>query len=307
MKKALFALGFILFVPYFVVTVFVKTKEDDVIQFEFAKNQMVRVKRDKTGQIENVPLEDYVCGVLSGEMPVSFELEALKAQAVAARSYVLKKIEQNRNQEFDVVDTVANQVYLSDSELKEKWKTDYTEKINKLKTAVLETQGQYIAYNGQVAEAFFFSTSTGKTENCSEVFVQDLPYLRSVDSSWDQDVSPVFNTTSDLSLSDFYTKLNLPYQDKIQVEITNATSTGRVKELKINGKKLKATDLTSAFKLRSTFFTIEQTGSNIHFNVKGYGHGVGMSQYGALAMAKKGYHYNDILTYYYQGVQIQKI
>ncbi len=307
MKKVVIGIALVIFVPYLIVTLFVKTPEDDIIHFQFAKNQIVRVKREKTGQIENVPLEDYVCGVLSGEMPVSFELEALKAQAVAARSYVLKKIEQNQKQDYDVVDTVSNQVYLSDEELKEKWKDEYTEKINKLKTAVLETEGEYIAYNGQVAEAFFFSTSTGKTENCSEVFVQDLPYLRSVDSSWDQDVSPVFSTTTDLSLSDFYTKLNIPYQDDLAVEVTNATSTGRVKELKINDKVFKASDITSTFNLRSTFFSIEKVGSNVHFSVKGFGHGVGMSQYGALAMAKKGYKYSEILTYYYQGVQIQKI
>lgn len=307
MKKTVIGIILVLFVPYLIITLFVKTPEDDVIHFKFEKNQIVRVKREKTGQIENVSLEDYVCGVLSGEMPVSFELEALKAQAVAARSYVLKKIEQNRNQDYDVVDTVSNQVYLNDEELRAKWKTDYTEKINKLKTAVLETEGQYISYNGQVAEAFFFSTSTGKTENCSEVFVQDLPYLRSVDSSWDQEVSPVFSTSSDLSLSDFYTKLNLPYQDTLIIEVTNATSTGRIKEIKVNQTKFKASDITATFNLRSTFFTIEQAGSNVHFSVKGFGHGVGMSQYGALAMAKKGYQYSEILTHYYQGVQIQKI
>lgn len=304
MKKIILASIAILAIPYIVVSLWFKEEE---IHFEFGKNQMVRVRREATGIIEKVPLEEYVTGVLAGEMPVSFELEALKAQAVAARSYVMKKIEQNRNQEFDVVDTVSNQVYIDEATLKERWKDEFTNKMNKIKTAIQETQGEYLTYDGQVIEAFFFSTSTGKTENVEEVFVQALPYLRSVDSSWDEEVSPVFHVTSEYSLADFYSKLGLPYQDRLQIEITKATSTGRVKELTINGNLFQASDVTSKLKLRSTFFTFEQIGSNVKIETKGFGHGVGLSQYGAQAMAKKGYLYDQILKHYYQGVEISKI
>ena len=127
MKKVLFIILLVLLIPYLVVTYFMKEEE---LTFYFNSNQMVRVKREKKGTIEKVPLETYVKGVLSGEMPTTFQLEALKAQAVAARSYVLKKIEQNKDKDYDVVDTVSNQVYLSDEELKEKWKDDKNKKNN---------------------------------------------------------------------------------------------------------------------------------------------------------------------------------
>lgn len=304
MKKIIITAILMILIPYIVVTCFV---QDDEIHFQFGSNQMVRVKREATGEIERVPFEDYITGVLAGEMPVNFEIEALKAQAVAARSYVLKKIEQNGTSEYDVVDTVMNQVYVDDNTLKERWKDDYITKMNKLKTAITETKGEYMTYDGAVIEAFFFSTSSGKTENVEEVFVSALPYLRSVDSSWDAEVSPVFEETNEFSLLDFYSRLGLPYQDSLQINVTKTTSTGRTKELTINGEFFKANDVTSKLKLRSTYFKIEQVGSNVIINTKGYGHGVGMSQYGAQAMAKKGYTYDQILKYYYQGVEIFKI
>ena len=304
MKKVILAAIIILVVPYIIVSLFIK--EED-FNFQFEKNKVVRVMRSATGEIQKVPFEEYVTGVLAGEMPVSFELEALKAQAVAARSYVMKKMEQNKEQEFDVVDTVSNQVYIDEATLKERWKDDFTEKMNKIKSAIEQTSGQYLTYDGKVIEAFFFSTSTGKTENVEEVFVQALPYLRSVDSSWDAEVSPVFQVSNEFSLSDFYGKLGLSYQEHLQIEFTKTTSTGRVKELTINGNMMKASDVSSKLNLRSTFFSFEQIGSNVKIVTKGFGHGVGMSQYGAEAMAKKGYTYDKILKHYYQGVEISKI
>lgn len=304
MKKIIIASILILVVPYLVVTLCIK---EEKMNFHFGSNLMIRVKRNATGNIEKVPFEEYITGVLAGEMPVNFELEALKAQAVAARSYAMKKMEQNQNNEFDVVDTVSNQVYLDDATLKERWKDDYPEKINKIKTAITETNGEYLTYDGAVIQAFFFSTSTGKTENVEEVFVQALPYLRSVDSSWDAEVSPVFQVTTEFSLADFYSKLNLPYQESLQIEFTKTTSTGRVKELLINGTPFKASDVSSNLNLRSTFFSFEQIGNNVKIETKGFGHGVGLSQYGAQAMAKKGYTYDQILKHYYQGVEISKI
>lgn len=304
MKKIIFASIVILVIPYIIVSLCIK---DENLKFEFMANKMIRVKREKTGNIETVPFEQYITGVLAGEMPVNFELEALKAQAVAARSYAMKKIEQNENQEFDVVDTVSNQVYLDEASLKERWKDEFETKMNKIRTAVHETEGEYLIYDNQIVQAFFFSTSTGKTENVEEVFVQALPYLRSVDSSWDEEVSPVFHVTTEFSLADFYSKLNLPYQETLQIEIIQTTSTGRVKELSINGTAFKASDVSSKLSLRSTFFSFEQIGNNVKIETKGFGHGVGMSQYGAHAMAKKGYTYDQILKHYYQGVEIAKI
>ena len=303
MKKLIITTLIIILIPFIIVTIFIK---DETIKFNFISNSVVRVKREN-GNIDRVFFEEYVKGVLAGEMPTSFDLEALKAQAVAARSYVLKKMEQNKEQDYDVVDTVMNQVYLDDATLKEKWKDKYEEKNNKIKQAIVETKGEYMTYNNEVIEAFFFSTSTGKTENSGEVFQTQLPYLKSVDSAWDEEVSPVFSQDNNLSLKEFYQKLNIEYNPNLKIEITKTTSTGRIKELKINDHEFKANDIYQKLNLRSTFFDIKQKDNQVEITTKGYGHGVGMSQYGALAMAKKGYKYQDILKYYYQGVEIKKL
>ena len=180
MKKILLLTCLIILIPFLVVNIFIK---DEEIKFIYTNNMKVRVKQED--KIVNVPFEDYIVGVLAGEMPISFELEALKAQAVAARSYVLKKMEYNLEKEYDVVDTVMNQVYLSDDYLKEAWQENYTDNINKIKQAVLETSGEYLVYDDEVIDAMFFSTSVGFTENSEEVFTSKLPYLRSVSSTWD--------------------------------------------------------------------------------------------------------------------------
>ncbi|MFV0250175.1 MAG: stage II sporulation protein D [Bacilli bacterium] len=304
MKKIIFLIAVILLIPYLVVTFFIK---DEEIKFHFVSNMTIRVKNETTNEITIIPFEQYIIGVLAGEMPSSFKLEALKAQAVAARSYSMKKIEDNYNLEYDVVNTVSNQVYLSEEELKEKWQEKYIEKITKIKQAVIETKGEYITYEGAVAQAFFFSTSTGKTENCEEVFMQTLPYLKSVDSSWDENVSPVFSDTFSFTLNEFYSKLGIPFQEIVNIEIIKTTSTGRIKELKINNTNFTGSEVYTKLNLRSTYFEIIQNNDLITINTKGYGHGVGMSQYGAEAMAEKGYTYDQILKYYYSGVEITKI
>ena len=305
MKQIMLLTVIVILVPFLVITILVKNNTL-LFSYDTNKQDMVRIKRETTGQIDTVPFEEYVKGVLAGEVPTSFHIEALKAQAVAARSYAMKKIEDNTATDYDVVDTVSNQVYMDDAQLKEKWKDQYDEKMKIIESAVNETKDEYLEYDGKVAQAFFFSTSAGKTENSEEVFQSALPYLRSVDSSWDQEVSPVFQQDYQFSVHDFYQKLGLPYKETVQFQVTKQTSTGRVKEVNIDGTVLKASDISSKLGLRSTFFTFEQIGSNIHMTTKGYGHGVGMSQYGAQAMALKGSTYDQILKHYYQGVQIKK-
>ncbi len=306
MKKILGLTGIVILIPFLVVLIFVKEIKEQNINSNVINNKNVRIQRTN-GSIDTVPFESYIIGVLAGEMPANFELEALKAQALAARSYVLKKMEQNKNNDYDIVDTVMNQVYLDESQMKAKWKDQYEEKLQKITKAVNDTQGEYIAYNGEVIQAFFFSTSSGKTENSEEVFQESLPYLRSVDSTWDSDVSPVFNEIYKFTLEEFYQKLNLPYEEKLQINIVDTTSTGRIKNIEINRQKFKASDLTKLLNLRSTYFNIEQNGNIITIQTKGYGHGVGMSQYGAQAMALKGYNYQEIIKYYYQNVEILKM
>lgn len=305
MKKVIILMLMLIGIPYLITICFIK--KDNEIKFYFSSNTTVRIKRNATGKIDNVLLEDYIVGVLAGEMPVSFEIEALKAQAVAARTYVMKRLVNNKNNDYDIIDTTLNQVYLDNDELKKKWGNNYVNYINKLKTAVLETNGEYITYKDNIIDALFFSTSVGATENSEEVFVSALPYLRSVDSSWDAEVSPVFSENNTFNLKDFYNKLNLTYSNNLSIDVLQTTSTGRIKKIKINGTTFNGTTVAGKLGIRSDYFNISRDNDTVLVTTKGYGHGVGMSQYGAEAMAKKGYTYDKILKHYYKDVDIKKI
>ncbi len=300
MKKIIISSLLIVLIPFFVTKILVRTEK---INYKYMTNKNIKVKDEKTGNISEIPFENYVIGVVSGEMPANFEKEALKAQAIASRSYALYHM---NGGEYDVTNTTSNQVYLTDEELRQRWKEKYEENINKIKEAVLETQGEYLSYNGEVVNAMFFSTSVGKTENSEEVFVSKVPYLRSVSSTWDE-TSPVFTDTAVMQLKDFYNLLNLEYNEKLNIEVLERTSTGRVKKLKINGVELNGRDVSSKLKIRSNYFEIIQNEKNVTINTKGFGHGVGMSQYGANGMAKEGYKCEEILKHYYEGTQITKM
>ena len=302
LKKLLLFSFAILIIPYIIVSIFIR---NDEITFNFSSSSVVRVYRSDTGVIDVIPIEEYVLGVLAGEMPIEFELEALKAQAVAARSYVMIQMERNSGRNYDVVDTVLNQVYLDEEYLMAVWKNSYIDNINKIKTAVLSTKGEYVSYDNKVAETLFFSTSPGKTENSEDVFSNKVAYLRSVDSSWDI-ISPVYETKKELTLLSFYNSLNLRYSDTLNIEVLNTTETGRIKKIRINNSIYTGNEVCSLLGLRSTFFTIEKSDNSVIIYNKGYGHGVGMSQYGAEAMAENGYNYQDILKHYYQGTEIKK-
>ena len=302
MKKFIIVALLVVIIPFFFVKIFVKTDE---IKFKYVTNNIIRVKDEKTGIINEVPFEDYIKGVVAGEMPATFELEALKAQAVASRSYAMYQMTATKDKEYDVLNTTANQVYLTDQELKENWKEEYPEKINKIKEAINETSGEYLTYEGKVINAMFFSTSVGATENSEEVFVSALPYLRSVDSKWDE-ASPAYTDTYTFTLEEFYKKLNLQYNQTLTIEVTSKTSTGRTRTLKINGTEINGRDLATKLNLRSNYFDIVQNENNVTITTKGFGHGVGMSQYGANGMAKEGYKYDQILKHYYQNTEIKK-
>ena len=305
--RKLFLLSVVIVLMIYVLNIFFKEQIYSNNKFDFSENKYVRVKRNSTGTIEKVPFEEYIIGVVAGEMPASFDIEALKAQAVAARSYVLTKMIQNRNYDYDVVDTISNQVYLDDNILRKNWGSNYDTNISRIKDAVISTRGKYLTYNGEVVNAFFFSTSVGKTENCVDIFGGNLPYLVSVDSSWDEEVSPVFAVEKKYTLNDFYEYLKLPYDDIVNIDILDTTSTGRIKKILINNKEFTGSEVANLLSLRSAFFEINQEADEVIINTKGYGHGVGMSQYGALGMAKHGYNYEEILKHYYTNVEISNL
>jgi len=257
-------------------------------------------------------LEEYLTGVVIAEMPGEYEEEALKAQAVAARTYILNKTgNKNSGHEDAVVCTSPSHCkgYTSPEEAAEKfghsWINKYLPKIQK---AVTDTEGEFIAYDKKPIEAYFFALSNGYTENSGEVWTTDLPYLKSCDSSFDSS-SPNFISTAEFSLTDFNERLCTLRSDYSPSELPNifdiVLSKGqRIKSLKINGTLFKGSEIRTAFGLKSTDFSIEFKNKNVVFTVKGNGHGVGMSQYGANILAKKGKNYKDILKYYYKGIEI---
>lgn len=296
----------IIFIPFVIVNFF-RVDEKNEIKLNYVSNTIIRVKRLATNEIEYLPLEEYIVGVLAGEMPIYFEKEAFKAQAVAARSYALKRMEYNKDNDYDVVDSVLNQVYLDANYLKNVWKENYIKNINKLREAVNETSMEYLDYNGEIIDALFFSTSNGYTETASLVFNVDLPYLQSVKSAWDEQTSSAFRSQMQTSLNDFYNKLDMEYSDDLDVKVIERSATNRIIKLIINGKEFLGRTLYDKLGLKSTDFSITKKGNNVIIDTVGYGHGVGMSQYGAEGMAEEGYEYFEILKYYYTGTVIKKI
>ena len=293
----------ILFIPFIMVSIYnIDSKKE--IELKYVYNMLIRVKRNASGIIEEIPFEEYIVGVLAGEMPIYFEKEAFKAQAVAARSYALKRMEYNYENEYDVVDSVMNQVYLDNNHLKNAWGDNYITNINKLREVVNETSGEYLVYDNEVIDAMFFSTSNGYTEDSITVFNVDLPYLQSVESFWDQDTSSAFKAVKTMTTIDFYNKIGTQYSDSLDFKVLKRSSTNRIIELSINGFKFSGRDLYNKLGLRSTDFSIVKDNDRVIIKTKGFGHGVGMSQNGAKYLAKEGMTWRAIIKRFYQNVTI---
>lgn len=280
--------------------------------------EYINVYRHASGRTETIPFEDYVKGVVAGEMPASFEMEALKAQAVAARTYSLSKIIRSGSggnpdhPSAPVCDDTHCQVYRSPQELKEiksaEWMATGWPKIQ---DAVDSTKGQLMYYQGSLVEQpLFHSSSGGKTENSEDVFVSAVPYLRSVNSPYET-AAPHQNEQVEIALSEFKQKIrqicpnkNLGTVNADTVKVLERSAGGRVAAILVGNLTLKGREVRDIFGLRSANFTVSVQGSNVLFTTDGYGHGVGMSQWGANGMAQAGYNYIDILTHYYTGVEI---
>ncbi|PWW31214.1 stage II sporulation protein D [Cytobacillus oceanisediminis] len=268
----------------------------------------VGVYRLAQKKIETVPLEDYIVGVVASEMPAEFEKEALKAQALAARTFIVEQMLNENKTDLPegalVYDTVVHQVYKNENELKQVWGPDYKWKIQKVREAVNETRGQILTFDGSPITASFFSTSNGFTENSEAIWPNSVPYLKSVESKWDLQ-SPKFNGREVFTVQEFEKKLGVKLPNDSTIgNVTERTAGQRVAKVEINGKVVSGKDIREKLGLKSTDFTWERKGDNIIINTEGYGHGVGMSQYGANGMASEGKNYKEIVSHYYQGVEI---
>lgn len=307
----------ILIIPTLIVTPFLKDdqqtidmieKEQDMKQKKSPSSSQVSVAvmRMNAEKIEDVPLEEYVAGVVASEMPVdTFELEALKAQGLAARTYIVNQmLLQNDDSESNVTDTTSDQVYKSEEELRELWGNDFNDHMKKLTEAISATEGEILTHEQTPIFPAFFSTSNGYTENSEDYWENELPHLRSVPSPWDEE-SPNFLDQKVFTRKEVEEALNikLPGQAQIKVELER-TESQRVSQLNIEGEQFTGREIREKLGLHSSDFTIEQNNDHLIFTTKGYGHGIGMSQYGANGMAKEGKTYEEIVEYYYKNVEI---
>ena len=287
-------------------------KKEEKVKEQTNKNKVTNIPKEKaeititlhrsSGSIEKLELEEYIIGVVGAEMPASFNIEALKAQAVVARTYALKMMKENKN----LTDTTKHQVYKDINQLKTLWGSDFEKYYNKVKSAVMETKGQYITYNNDYIDAVYHSTNNGKTESAKEVFGYHHPYLVSVDSHWDKQATSYLRETSkDLNFVNNLLGINL--NDESRIEVTSKTEGDNIDKINIDGKDFTGISIRELFGLRSADFDIVVNGDQVIFITRGYGHRVGMSQYGANGMAKEGYQYKEIISHYYPNTVLKKI
>lgn len=250
-------------------------------------------------------LEDYILGVVLGEMPADFELEALKAQAVVARTYTLKAcVDGSRHNGAVCTKSGCCQAYKTPQAYLDDGGSE--EGLKKVRAAVVQTSGQVLTYDGELIYATYFSCSGGSTEDASAVWGYDVPYLQAVESPGEEDAS-VYTKTVTFSAAELQKKMavRLSGEPENWFGKIRYTQGGGVKSIEIGGVSYRGTTIRSLLKLRSTNFTVKVEGQNIVFTTKGYGHRVGMSQYGADAMAVLGSTYDQILFHYYQGTKLE--
>ncbi|QUH24950.1 stage II sporulation protein D [Serpentinicella alkaliphila] len=283
----------------------------------------IKIYNHETKQTMELYLEDYLLNVVASEMPAAFEIEALKAQAVAARTYAIWRYMNHSKQgghpehPSAVLCTSHThcQEWLSTEELLkrhgQKWFDQYWSKIEE---AVNSTTGVVMTYNMNPIEPLYHSTSGGATENSEDVFATAKPYLRSVSSPYEQG-SPVLVDNKVITVKEFINRMKREKSSiKIsernlasQIKIIQRTQGGSIKEIQIGDQTFTGSQIRRMFDLRSADFNVDINGSSVEFTTRGYGHGVGMSQWGANGMAKQGSDFEEILSHYYQGITLNKI
>ncbi len=322
MKK--YAIGWVAFFIMFlvisplVITTLVKAQSKDFEMIENKENTeklYVDLYLSKKDEVISIELEEYVTGVLSGEMPASFEIEALKSGAIVARTKALYNMQKDHDSHpGDICDTIHCQVYLSEEDLlslhSQQWIDNY---YSKIKNAVKATDNKVIYYDGKIIDALYHSSSGGKTENSQDVFLSELPYLKSVDSPYEQD-SKYNNDSVVISLSDVSNSINSKFDKNYTIndiktmKVLSRTDGESAKEIKIKDDIYSGREIRETLNLRSSKIYINNVSSNdLELVVSGYGHGVGLSQYGSNGMAKQGYTSEEILNHYYSDIYIDSI
>ncbi len=268
----------------------------------------VRLKTD-TG-ITEIGTDEYLVGVVAAEMPAEYTEEALKAQAVAARTFLSYKKAQNAEEDYDITaDENTDQAFLNEEQLREKWGEDFSENLEKIKSAVATTENELICYDGAPIMAVYHAVSSGKTETAANVWGKDYPYLTVADSIGDL-LCPDYLSTVGFTEEDFKKQMGefveLSGEAKGWLGKTENTESGTVNKIVIGGKEFKGSEIREIFSLKSSSFDLIFDGMDFMFTVRGHGHGVGMSQYGANYMAQQGSDYKEILSWYYKDCEIKK-
>lgn len=282
----------------------------------------IKVQNTRNNKVEELLLDEYVKGVVAAEMPAEFHIEALKSQAIAARTYAISRSIKYKNGHPDhkaapLCSGIHCQAYYSLEELGKIHGDDWVKKYwGKIEEAVESTKNLIIYYQGEIIEPLYHSTSGGMTEDCVNVFSVDTPYLKSVASPFEED-APKYKDTMRISVEEFisilktkYKNINITRENFLEsIKLVEKTPSGRVKKLAIEGEIIDGREIRSLFSLNSTNFKIvyDKNVDLIEIETLGYGHGVGMSQWGANGMAKKGKTYMEILTHYYIDTKIDKM
>ncbi len=290
------------------------TKNENNNLAENSNSKEIKLLHKKTGEVENVKLEEYLCNVVSPEMPATFEKEALKAQAIVARTYTIYKMNNKKHENADICDdSTCCQAWISKEERLSKWEEQKREEYwKKISSSVNETNGKIITYNGQPINAFFHSNSGGTTEIPINVWGgTNYPYLQVVQTSgedaYSQYASDIIITNTEIvdKIKEKYQDISIDFSNSEEIKILEHTESGRVKTVKFGNHELSGVETRTIFGLKSANFEIiKLDNEHIQFKVKGYGHGVGMSQTGADSLAKQGKNAEEIIHHFYSNVEI---
>lgn len=322
MKKILFYGLFIICLIIIMPIIFSNLKTQEVYsneiideKFDYGEYSNIKLLHTENGEIEELNLDEYLYGVVSSEMPASFEMEALKAQAVVARTYTIYQIKNGgKHENADLCDSsLCCQAWISKENRLARWEDDLKEEYwKKITTAVNETKGKVILYNGEPINALFHSNSGGKTELSLNVWGGNFPYFQTVETSGEENYTS-YNSEVEISKDNLvkimlenYSDFKIDFSKENYIQIIELTEGNRVKKIKIGNKELSGVEARKLFNLKSAKFDVSINGDLIKFSVNGYGHGVGLSQCGSDSLAKQGKNYAEIIKYYYKDVEISE-
>ena len=323
MKKILFYILFIIVLIITMPIVFTNRFETQEVssnetlyeKFDYGEYNNIRLLHTETGEIENIDLDTYLYGVVSSEMPASFEIEALKAQAIVARTYTIYQIKNGgKHENADLCDSaLCCQAWISKENRLSRWEDNVKDEYwNKITSAVNETKGKIVLYDGEPINALFHSNSGGSTETSLNVWGGDFPYFQTVETSGEENYSS-YSSEVEISKDELvkimlekYSDFKIDFEKDDYIKIIELTDSGRIKKIKIGNKEISGVEARKLFNLKSAKFNFEIIGDILKFSVIGYGHGVGLSQCGSDILAKQGKNCEEIIKYYYKNVEISE-